>query len=410
MNAAARRSSSPVERMFYVVLLFWMALPFLARGDLAQDALPFVVAGDLVREHPDDIYTPNGDLFTPPPRFYGRACELSPPGTDCATVTVSFVSPPIALPFSMLVAHLGADAGVLLFRLIASASLAGGMLVLGRRLIRATPRAPAYLLASALLLTPFVLVPLGLGQNGPLMFLSACLGTEAAIRWRRAAVVGGVLALTVMFKFSPLVLLAVLLWQRRWKAAAATVTFTALLTAVTLALVPSSLFTAFSAATRALPQTALGNPYNGAVDNGLYLLWSPLVTNGASSALVVLLKVALAAGGFWMVATRSDRDTQWAYTWVLLMLFLPMVWWHYLFVAVPAIAYGAMHARDPDRALVALPAAAAVGVPISIINSGSGIPWAQALYLLAVVVAVPLLAWARPGSERSGTEAVEVAG
>jgi hypothetical protein len=250
-------------------------------------------------------------------------------------------------------------------------------------------------------------VPLSLGQNAPLMFLSACLGTAKGNRTGRALAIASVLALTVAFKFSPIVLVGVLLWQRRWKAAAATGVILAALTGVAWLLVPHSLFSDFTTATRALPATAIGNPYNGALDSVLHGWWAPLVSSTAGSALSTGLRVVIAAFLFWWIGRRADDDTQWAYAWVLLMLFIPMVWWHYLLVAIPAVVYGwragARTAGWSDRSFLLVVAVAAITVPISIPNDrGTSLPVVQALFLVAVVALVPLIVrQARVGRRRS---------
>jgi hypothetical protein len=382
--------------LFFVVIGFWVVVPFVMFGRLGQDALPFGVAGDLARDHPADVYTLDGNLFEPPPRFYQEACDRAPAGTDCADVTVSFVSPPIVLPLVLPLARLSGDAGVLVLRLIAGLSLAGGMAILWRRLTPVRPGVARYLVAVAVLLTPFAMVPLSLGQNAPLMFLSACLGTDEGDRTRRALAIAAVLSLTVAFKFSPVILVGVLVWQRRWKAVAATAAILGGLGGLTLLVIPHSLIGDFLTATRALPATALDNPYNGAVDAALHSLWPPLVGSTAGSLVSTAVRVVVAAGLFWWVGRRADDDTQWAYAWVLLMLFLPVVWWHYLLVAVPAVAYAwrasVRDGRGSERSFLVVVGVVAVTVLISIpYTQGTRLPIAQALFLLGAVALVPLV-------------------
>jgi hypothetical protein len=116
----------------------------------------------------------------------------------------------------------------------------------------------------------------------------------------------------------------------------------------------------------------------------------------------VLLAVLL----LWWVGRRADPDTQWAYAWVVLLLFVPLVWWHYLLVSIPAVAYAwRARARDSgwsDRSFLVVVIVAMASVPISIPNTrGSSWPTVQAVYLLAVAVVVPVvLRWGPPLARR----------
>jgi hypothetical protein len=102
-------------------------------------------------------------------------------------------------------------------RLGVSACLVAGVLSLRRRLIARHPDVDGVLAVTLLLLTPMFMVPQALGQNSPLLFLSAALGLAVADRSRPASIGVGVLwALTVAFKLSPIVLVVVLVVRRRW--------------------------------------------------------------------------------------------------------------------------------------------------------------------------------------------------
>jgi hypothetical protein len=277
-------------------------------------------------------------------------------------------------------------------------SMAGGMWVLWSRLTRQESAWAPTLVATAVLLTPFVVIPISLGQNAALMFLSACLGTEQGTRNSRALVIATVLAATVMFKLSPLLLVAVLVWQGRWKIAGFALAILIALTALTAALLPHSLFSAFWETGLAIREDALANPYNGALDSVLAVWWRPFVESSGGSIGLLVLRVVLAGVAFWFVAKRTGRDSQWAYAWVLLMLALPMVWWHYLLISIPALAFAVAErglVRRHGRLIV--PVAAAITIPISFMYvSGVRMPWAQALYLLGVIVAVPVIVRSLP--------------
>jgi hypothetical protein len=391
-----------MRTLFLVVLGFWLVVPFAYLHSFGQDGLPFVVVSQLAHDHPSDVYTTNGDLFSPTPTFLDTTCALAPAGTDCAAFTVAFVSPPISLTLTAPLKRLGGDGGVFALRLGAALSLASGMLIIWRRLISDRPGLAPYLVVIAVLLTPFVMVPLSLAQNSPLMFLSACLGTHDGSRTRRAIAIAAILSLTVAFKFSPLVLVGVLAWQRRWKVVASVAVILTVVTALTVAIYPRTLFGDFLTATRSLTTTAIGNPYNGAVDSNLHDLWAPLVSSGPGSLASTAIRILGAGVLFWWVGRRSDPDTQWAYSWVLLLLFLPLVWWHYLLVSIPAVAYAwraaARNRRLTDRTFLVVVGVVAATVPISVPNArGASWPMVQVTYLLAIVILVPLfLLWSRP--------------
>jgi hypothetical protein len=398
--------SAGVRMLFLCVLGFWLVVPFALLHTFGQDGLPFVVVGQLARDHPADVYTTNGDLNTPKPRFLQQTCDLAPPGTNCPQVSVAFVSPPLALPLALPLGPLGGDGGLFVLRLAAATSLAGGMWILWKRLTDLRAGLGGYLLAVALLMTPFVMVPLSLGQNSPFMFLSACLGTDDSDKTRRAIAIAAVLSLTVAFKFSPILLVGVLVWQRRWKVVAATAVILGALTVVTAALFSRSLFGDFLTATKSLTTTAIGNPNNGAIDSNLHELYAPLVSTTTGSAISTLVRIAVAGSLFWWVGRRADPDTQWSYAWVLLLLFLPLVWWHYLLVSIPVLAYAwRARARDSewsDRSFLVVVGVVAVTVPISIPNTqATSWPLVQAAYLLAVVAVVPIvLRWSPPVTAR----------
>ncbi|MEZ5205991.1 MAG: hypothetical protein R2690_03180 [Acidimicrobiales bacterium] len=143
------RPSDAARFTFVAVCCMWLLMPVLLRDTLAQDAVPYVVAGEFVDTDPDLVYAAQGgDLFTLDEPFAARSCELSPPGTDCSSFPVAYVSTPLSLPFARLVALLGADAGILAMRFGAALCLVAGMTALWRRLTPRHPAAGTYLAAN----------------------------------------------------------------------------------------------------------------------------------------------------------------------------------------------------------------------------------------------------------------------
>lgn len=387
----------PVRVVYVAVLAMWvLVLPLAVQGNVAQDAVPFLVAGELSTSDPGAVYSASGDLYAMAPAFAERSCAISPPGTDCATVNVGFVSPPPAVLVGRVAAALGPDLGALAFRVLAAACLAAGMAVLWARLASLAPEAPACLLATALLATPFATAPIALGQNSPLLFLSAALGLVWATRWPRALAVAAVLAATVVFKLFPLALLAVLVWRRRWAVAAWTAGLVVAITVVTVPVVDRGLWSAFVDASAALGPTTPANTYNGSLVALAHLV-APATTGGSGIGVIVVGAV-LAVGLLVLAARRrADDDALWSLAWLVLLLVVPMVWWHYLWVGLAAVAYAWRAGGAVGRRLVALPVLAAASLLISIVTAGgTTVPWAQALFLVASVAVALWLLLAAP--------------
>ncbi len=104
----------------------------------------------------------------------------------------------------------------------------------------------------------------------------------------------------------------------------------------------------------------------------------------------------------WWAATHLDDDSQWAYAYLLALLVVPLVWWHYLWIAFAAVGLVlAARTKLDDRLVAVLPILAVVTIPISIpISRGSSVPVAQGLFLLAALAVVPVVSeqgprWAR---------------
>lgn len=391
-RSGERRSGTRGPFALIALMVMWLALPILLIGRFAQDAVPFLVAGGLSASDPHEVYSAiGGDLFTLGEEFSRRSCELSPTGTDCTNLNVAFVSPPIALPLAWGLASLGPVGGVLAVRFVAALMLTGGYWILAQRLRARAPDMDAPLTVTAFLLTPFVIVPLALGQTSPVLFLSAALGVRITERSHKAAAgVALVWVLASVLKVWPAALLLLLLWQRRWRVIGWAIGWTTMFVAFSLPFSPLGVTGDFLRMSRALNATAVVNPYSGSLGALAYHLWEPLSRGGAAAALLVV-RMALVGWAAWWGMRKADRDLQWAFGYLVLLAFVPLVWWHYLWVALAALAIALATRPKLGSERILLPIVAFVTVPISLLSAnGRSWPIGQSVFLLAMLV---LVAW-----------------
>jgi|GEM_PF-2284277 len=401
-------------RIVLAMMAVWVIIGMTNRPEDAQDALPFVVAGDLLGTASDDIYIErDGSLFDLDPSFRQRSCEIYASAADCDEFAVAYVSPPTALPLSAALSWLPTAVALKLFVLATAGCMVAAMLALWLRLAEASPKAPAILAATAVLLTPMALVPIGLGQTSPLMFLSAALGVVAMDRpgWRRAVFVG-LLTAVIAIKLLPVVLLGVLVVQRRWRPVLWTSGVLAACTVVGLWLgADGSLIREYLESSEALQaQTAL-NPYNGAIDAFLYRIADGALDVDAAATLGNGLRI-LALVPLAVVGLRLRRhDSQWAFAWAGLMLLVPLAWWHYGLVSVAAVGVALGARARTDRAMLWLPGLVIIGLPLSVANSrGWAVPVAQFAWMLLAFVVTTALLWpeVRHSGDRADPLEVEV--
>jgi hypothetical protein len=394
----AERSARPVavdpraRLVFLFLMVVWLVAPFLLVGNVAQDAVPYVAAGRLVRTSPDDVYASrNGSLYDLRPGYAVAYCDAAPEGTDCPAVNVAFVSPPQALAVAVVAAALGDTGGVLLMRLGAAVALVAGMGILWRRMSTVSRQAGALLALTALLLTPMALTPLALGQTSPLMFLSVVVGIDRSARWRGAFGSGLLWLLTVVLKVFPAVLVLVLVARRRWRMLAVAAGGFTVLSVAAVALGPVHLFGDFVRTSVDLNRSAADNPYNGGLD-ALVHPWAPTLTQGAAGEVGLVVRAAAAVALFWWAARDADDDTAWAYGWLLSLLVVPLLWWHYLWVVIASLAMIVTSRREPARWIAVLPVAAVVSLPIALIQGRDGsLPVGQAIVFLAGLAAATWL-------------------
>ncbi len=375
--------------VFLATLALWLALPVLQLSDFAQDAVPFVSAGQIARSDPHDLYvsTPDERLR---PAMQRTGCALAPDGTRCDTLLVTFLAPPQLLPVLALTVAAGGSTGIFLLRMLSVAAFAGGMVVLWRRLTSRRPEAELPLVATAIALTPYAYYTAAVGQNSPVLFLSASLGISQTDRGRAAAGTAFAFVAAVLFKVFPIALVLVALWHRRWKFLAWTAGILAALTALSLAFTPPSLYADFLDTSRMLTVNRVASPFNISVDSVVHLADPTWLGSGAAFYAFIVGRVAALGGLFWWKLRDADDDAQWAWVWLALLLVHPQIWWHYLPVIVPATAYLVGVGRGWRR--WAVPISAVVIVPAALFTDPDQIRVVALPVVLAATIALPFLA------------------
>jgi hypothetical protein len=397
--------AGPPGRLFVVVLGFWLVLALVPSLGFAQDAVPTLVAGELVGGEPEAVY---GDgIYELTPSFRSESCTYLHSDQDCDDVAVAFLSAPLALPLAGVVSWLPDDVGLVVLRVVTAVAYVCGMLVVWRRLAERHAQMPRLLFFTALAFTPFVVVSVVLGTSSGLLFASACLGLAGTDRLRRAAGVGGLWAINVAFRGFPAVLAGVLVWRRRWLVLGAGAVSGALLTVLWLAIAPASLLGDFLHSTGSVASEAPANVYNGSLDAVLHRLLGA-TADEPTDVVSLVVRVLLLAASVLALSRLRAADAQWAYASLVALLLLPLMWAHYLGIAVAAYA-AALVERDEGRVPGEGPAAVlgrgtlgpAIGLPITALavslavaasGTGTGPALLRFSVLLAALVAVPMAA------------------
>lgn len=168
----------------------------------------------------------------------------------------------------------------------------------------------------------------------------------------------------------------------------------AVLSIVSLAIVPPATWGDFVRTTLQLSSATTTNSYNGSFSALLTRFLPGNPTIGAAAAGVKAVSLLAGALVCWTGMRGTDDDTRWAVGFVALLFFTPLVWWHYLWVAIGALGVVLAQQRRLDDGLLALlPLAALVSIVPSIPNAnGHPVPVVQALYLIALTVVICVLA------------------
>lgn len=402
MSAPGVRSrpsrAGPARVIFVVLLGFWVVSPFLLTGTTAQDGPAFLAAAHLVRDDPAAVYgTRYFDVTKATPeqratfeRWRTAYCTAEPTGS-CDETGAGYLSPPSALLLYLPLTALPPAGAMLGARLVAAATLAAGMEVLWRLLRPGNDRQAQLVLVAAVAATPIVINIITLGQNTGILFLTACLGVTACTRdaTRRTVVTGAGIALSILNKLVPAILLPLLVYQRRWRLLGAAVGWIVVLSLAMLAF-PTSIWTDFLGSLGSYRENSVIFEFNRSFDASLHATVLPGFVGGGVIGLASLIVRFGALAAVWFVRVRRlDHDIQAAFLWLAFIVFNDFVWPHYFILLLPLAAFVA---RSRPASLWTLPAAAAATFALLVTWGNPGIGHALTLAALAGGLALPFLA------------------
>lgn len=379
--------------LFLAVMGLWALMPLAVKDTYALDATHWYVADQVARENKsDEIYPLPERPYDQQPAATELTCPLLPDNIACSPTLPPFTHPPPSLVLARVSSLFGAAGNVWTFRLTATVMMILGMCALWNRVIGAAPRAGTHVVIAALLLTPLLALELKLGQNSPLMFLSACLGIRKEGR-ARTALVGSLWAVVSAVKLFPLALGLVLVNQRRWRTLGWAAAALSLLVAGSLFLVPPRVYTNYVSFIPSFSGAAGSVAESASFDR--FFDWVEFSTANQITSLLRVVGLILAAYFAWK---RTSGDTQWAMGWLIVSIVQTQVWWHYAPVAFVAFAYALLsRADDPPRTgwLVAIAAVMSAISLYDLFISAYGL--VQAVFL--VTTAAVTLIIARPKTD-----------
>lgn len=371
----------PIMRVaFLAILALWVLTPFTIRSSVGQDAVPYVVAGRFLEHHPSQIYshwTPDHPHL--PTAYSQTYCDLAGYSlNDCAVRAGPYLATPLALPFSWAIRGLSAAQATLVLRFLGALCLAGGMWLLYGLLAHRHRHAPMLLVITAVLLTPMATVAIGFGQTSPVMFASVCLGMGSPKRRLQRILAPVTWVASFAFKMSPVALGLIALQRRRWHFLITSAVMTVVLALGTTFIAPSSVVSGFFRSTSGL---ARAHQMGSVASLGRELLGSGAPGEILGRALAIGIGVICCVYGM----RRTSDEVCWAAGFLALLIVVPKLEWHYLWVAVGAVAIALAAQRDIDgRVLSILPIAAAFTIAPSLVaDPTSGhFPLYQVIFLL----------------------------
>lgn len=393
---------SPIARvrflLFLAVLAIWVLMGY-SLEEYGYDAVPFLVAPDMAQEDPTNLYQLNAeDLWDVNDAFGQRAAEYGSTEIRGDRDTLPFVSPPIAIPIGAALKVVGGGDPVRLMRVLAALIMAAGMFLVWREVSDRAPLAEEALIATVVFVTPMVWLVLRLGQNSPLMFLLSCVAVSTAVSGRRSASLGLGLSVMVAMKLFPVALIVLLAWLGLRKPIAWALAGTAGLTVATLFMAPANLYGDFIDASSKLSEAAPSFPSNASLDALMWSVIPQMTDNRLLWGMTLLVRAAAVGIGLRIIIRRGQPDVAWGFGCLSLVLFTPLLWVHYLLVALGAVALGVARCARPAKWIILLPTTALVlgALPILQVREAAAVPATA----LTIAVLVSLVAMSKAGDGR----------
>lgn len=322
----------------------------------ADDLASIYRAGELLEQDRAD------ELYHHDPTHFERVAPRDP--------RHPFVHVPLVAVLGRAVQPLGFTTFSRIALFVDLAAFALGAALLARRYLPGLVHRPWAIGAALLALCGFepLRYAIALGQTTPLIFL----GLVVAITSRRDGLAGGALAAVAFVKLAPVVVVALFVAERRWRAVGWFVAVVAALTVVSVAAVGVDAHLAYLATVRRIAALGLA-AFNNQSITGFWLRhhlpmdamldWRvhevPVWLRLASTLSLLATAVACAVS---VQRRRLDRDLAGAFLVLALLILPPIVWSHYhVHALIPlAILLARVEATSQRGAHLALGTAAAL--------------------------------------------------
>lgn len=339
------------KRVFAFTMCVWAVFPAVLGTTEAPDAAALSAAGRLTAAgRAEDAYVDRHGDFAP--AFAEAVCH------DGCRILTPYVSPPLLLPVLALAGGPSLAAAAVGFRTVGAACLVAAMVLLWRRLAWRSPTEALALAVAAVALTPLAYQTIGFGQTTPAVMLAGAVSLSKDRRAWVWAALGAVVGLMSAVKVFPVTQLVVAWRRQRRPVAAGGLAVLVGLTAVAMARLPNSTVGAFvdasAGAVHLFANTSTSSALVGVSERVLGAEWPAWALRAAVLASLVLGRKRL----------RSlPDDVVWAVAPLVSLAFFPVLWAHYLLLAIVALAVCVEHRLLHwwwlvAAALVTVPAAA----------------------------------------------------
>ncbi|MCV2869560.1 DUF2029 domain-containing protein [Defluviimonas sp. WL0002] len=417
-------------RLCYLLLALWFALALIQHwNNPSSDLAPLYMAGHFLAEGRPDL------VYAAPPAFFGGTPSAWEPTLAAMgnpwPHAFPYIYPPIwAKLMSFVTPHIGPVTFTKAVMALHAALMAAGVAVAARIARPAGMRPLIWVLISIALLETSVFSETALHFNQPqitVMFLTLLAFERLQAGRERTA--GLLLGVAAAIKILPGVFLLLLLFERRWRAAATFALTVASLVALSFLLAGPALHADFLKAFDRIEGTLPAVPSNASVHVSILLLLEhaglvtlpltdagaflsredfpalPLVTWGARLAFLAAL--ALFARRLWPLEPRLRLARGLLVLSILIALFSPVGWLHYYVISLLLLPQLAVLA-PPRIAALSLVVFGAISSSTLYIQSvlSFGLDWTfMNISVAALWFAVLLLVWRFSGKEQAARSA-----